>query len=58
MFDNMPEILNLKQCQKALRLGRNSMLELLQNGDIRAFKLKGSWKIPKRSLVEYVKKLY
>ena len=58
MFENMPEILDLKQCQKELRLGRNSMLELLRNGDIKAFKLKGSWKIPKTSLIEYVKRFY
>ena len=58
MFENLPEILDLKQCQKELRLGRNSMLELLRNGDIKAFKPRGSWKIPKTSLIEYVKRFY
>ena len=37
MFDEMPDILNLKQCQQALQIGRCSMLDLIYNGDLRAY---------------------
>lgn len=54
----MPEILNLKQCQNALQIGRCSMLELIYSGEIKAYKLKGAWKIPKEELVKYVRRIF
>lgn len=57
MFENLPDILNLKQCQQALQIGRSSMLELIYNGDIQAYKLKGAWKIPKQELQRFVRRL-
>lgn len=57
MFEDLPDILNLKQCQQALQIGRSSMLDLIYNGDITAYKLKGSWKIPKEDLIEFIEGL-
>ena len=50
MFENMPDLLTLKQCQQALQIGRCSMLELIHSGDVKGIKLKGSWKVPKKEL--------
>ncbi len=58
MFQELPDMLTLKQCQKALQIGRNSMLNLIYYGEIRAFKIKGSWRIPKEELIRYIKHLY
>lgn len=56
MFEQQPDLLNLKQCQQELQIGRNSMLQLIYEGDIKAFKLKGAWKIPKKELEKYVQR--
>lgn len=58
MFQELPDMLTLKQCQKALQLGRNSMLNLIYSGEIRAFKIRGSWRITKEELLRYIKHLY
>ncbi|MDD7728204.1 MAG: helix-turn-helix domain-containing protein [Clostridia bacterium] len=57
MFDEMPDILNLKQCQQVLQIGRCSMLDLIYNGDIRAYKFKGAWRVPKQELQQFVRRL-
>lgn len=55
-FTALPDIMTLKQCQKALQIGRNSMLEMVNSGELDAFKLKGSWRIRKKSLIEFVER--
>lgn len=57
MFEKLPDILTLKQSQNALQIGRSSMLDLIYTGEIRAYKLKGAWKIPKEELIQYVRRL-
>ena len=57
MFENQPDLLSIKQCQKELQIGRCSMLELIHTGSIKAFKLKGAWKVPKREVEKYVKRM-
>lgn len=57
MFENQPDLLNVKQCQQELQIGRCSVLELIHTGRIKAFKLKGSWKIPKKELESYIRRM-
>lgn len=56
MFQNLPDLLTLKQCQQALQIGRCSVLQLVQSGELRAFKLKGCWRVRRTDLEEYVKR--
>ena len=56
MFRNVPDILSTKQCQELLKVGKNTMLELLKSKKILAFKIGSRWKIPKESVIEYAKK--
>ena len=54
MFRNVPDILTTKQCQELLKIGKNTMLELLKSKKIEAFKIGSRWKIPKESVIEYI----
>lgn len=56
MFENYPDLLTLKQCQQALQIGRCSVLELVQSGELPAFKLKGAWRVKRDDLERYVKR--
>ena len=55
MYENIPEIMTLRECREILRVGKNTMLELLHEGRIEGFKVGNRWKIPKESLVEFIR---
>ena len=55
MYENIPEIMTLRECRDILRIGKNTMLELLHEGRIEGFKVGNRWKIPKESLVEFIR---
>lgn len=57
MFEELPEVLTLKQCQKALQIGRNSILKLIDSGELKAFKLMGNWRVLKSELIVFVKSI-
>jgi excisionase family DNA binding protein len=40
---------------EALGIGKNAAYDLLRNGELKCFRLKGRWKIPKESVIEYVR---
>ena len=58
MFERVPDILTFKECQKLLKVGKNTLLDLLHSNQIEAFKIGSRWKIPKESVVEYLKYKY
>jgi excisionase family DNA binding protein len=39
---------------EALYIGKNRVYKLLENGDLKGFRIGKVWKIPKRNLEEYV----
>ena len=55
MFEQIPEIMTLKECQQILKVGKNTMLDLLHEGRIEGFKIGNRWKISKESLVEFIR---
>lgn len=55
MFEQIPEIMTLKECQHILKVGKNTMLNLLHDGKIEGFKIGNRWKIPKESVVEFIR---
>lgn len=55
MFKNIPDIMTFKECQKLLKVGKNTMLSLLHSGSIEAFKIGTRWKIPKEAVIDYLK---
>lgn len=55
MYSSIPEIMSASECQKLLRVGKNTMLSLLHSGQISAFKIGSKWKIPRESILEFIK---
>lgn len=58
MFETIPDILTFKECQAFLKIGKNSLLQLIHAGHIEAFKIGNRWKIPKAAVLEYIYKKY
>lgn len=54
MFDNIPDILTFKECKDTLKIGKNTLLDLIHDGQIEAFKIGNRWKIPKEALISYL----
>ena len=54
MFQNIDEILNIEQFCELLDIGRSTGYNLLKRGKVRAFKIGKKWKIPAKSVEEFV----
>ena len=54
MFEMFPDILTVDQLCEAFQIGKNTAYELLSSGQINAIKMGNIWKVPKRSLIDYV----
>ena len=55
MFEKIPDIMTFKECQKLLKVGKNTLLDLIHSGEIDAFRIGNRWKITKDSIVDYLK---
>ena len=55
MYEQIPEILTLKECCALLKVGKNTMLRLLHDKEIEGFMIGNRWKIPKESVVEFIR---
>ena len=51
----IPEVMTVKECQQLLKVGKNTMLELLHTNQIEGFKIGSRWKITKESVVEFLR---
>lgn len=47
-------MLSIDDVMEMLGIGRNSVYELLNIGELKGFRIKGKWKITKRAVVEYI----
>lgn len=55
MFERIPDIMTFKECQNLLKVGKNTLLDLIHSGEIEAFKIDNRWKIPKECVLEFLK---
>ena len=55
MYPYIPEIMTFKECQQFLKIGKNTLLDLIHNREIDAFKIGNRWKIPKESVEEFIR---
>ena len=55
MYPYIPEIMTFKECQEFLKVGKNTLLDLIHNQEIEAFKIGNRWKIPRESLEEFIR---
>lgn len=51
---DIPVIMTFSECQKILRVGKNTLLDLLHSGKLDGFRIENRWRITRDSLVEYV----
>ena len=56
MFKEYPDILTVAQLQKILHISRQLSYELINSGQIRAFKVGNSFRIPKIYVIDFVTK--
>ena len=56
MFKEYPDILNFKDLRKALGISKNKAYELLNNKTIEYFRIGTNYKIPKKSIINYIEK--
>ena len=54
MLESYPYLLDFKEVQEILRIGRNQLLFRLQNGEISAFKIGKQWRVRKSELLRYI----
>ena len=54
LFEQYPDIMTVEEVCEALRMGYNAVYELLNAGKFKAYKNGRVWRIPRKSLIEYV----
>ena len=54
MFNSYPDVLSVKQLCEVLDIGKNTAYRLLQSGEIKSIKIGKVYKIPKKSLKDYI----
>lgn len=47
MYEYIPEVMTFKECKELLKVGKNTLLDLIHSGQISAFKIGNRWKIAK-----------
>ena len=54
MYEYIPEVMTFKECKELLKVGKNTLLDLIHTGQIQAFKVGGRWKITKQAVIEFI----
>lgn len=54
MFHQYPDIMTVLDVAEALYTGKNRVYDLLSCGDLKGFRIGRVWKIPRKSVEEYV----
>jgi excisionase family DNA binding protein len=55
MYLNIPEIMTFKECKDVLRVGKNTLLDLIHSRELDAFKIGNRWKITRESVEEFIR---
>ena len=56
MYRNIPEVMTFKECCALLKIGKNTLLELLHTRQIDGFRIGNRWRIPKESLAKFMER--
>ena len=54
MLNQYSDILSVPDVAEVLSIGKNRVYELLDNGDLKGFRIGRVWKIPKDAVLEYI----
>ena len=54
LFAEYPDVVEVEDLQKMLRLGRNAIYRILKEGKIKTIKIGKRYIVPKRSVIEFL----
>ena len=54
MLNEYSEILTVEDVMEILNIGKNAAYDLFRSGEIKCFRLKNRWKVPKQAVVDYI----
>lgn len=54
MFDDYPDLVTVEELCEMLSIGKNTAYALLASDDLKCFRLKRIWKIPKQNVIAYI----
>lgn len=54
MFKSYPDVLHVKDLQRALGIGKAAAYTLVESGQIDSFRIGRIFKIPKSALIQYI----
>ena len=54
MLDQYDDVITITELRDILNIGRNAAYDLLNSGEIHAFRIGRNWKIPKEAVVHYL----
>lgn len=54
MLERYDDILTADEACEVLRIGKNALYELLQSGQLKGYRNGRVWRIPKKSVIEFI----
>ena len=54
MYRNIPEVMTFRECCELLKVGKNTMLNLLHTRQVEGFRIGNLLRIKKESVVEFI----
>lgn len=54
MKQEIPPVMTFSQCQNILHIGKNTLLNLLHDGQLDGFKIGSRWRITREDLEEFI----
>ena len=55
MFEKEPDLLTRRQAQELLHVSKNTILKMIQEGELPAIMIAGSYRIEKDSIIKYIR---
>ena len=55
-LDQYPDVLTLHECQQILQVSRGTMLRLLHENEIQAFRVGNRWRIQRKAMLEFIER--
>lgn len=56
MFESYEDVLDVEETCEVLKIGKNRMYHLLSEREIKGYREGRCWRIPRKSIVEYIEK--
>lgn len=57
MNEEIIELLTVEDLMELLNVGKNTAYQLLENGEVKAFRIGRVWKIPRKSVYDYIERM-